>query len=597
LNQLSRLITSFIGNQSILSKLIASLLLIVTPLYVFNFIVTNIGAENNRKEIEQALRNSLQSYNNIMDSEFLRIQQMLRNSALDIAIAHVELDAANLTHMEKSMFFGEVGPYLSRIQYSSRFIKDTTALLPLLDTTQSTIAGLRKFDSGLFEALRLPSKPIISQDDQLFINAPFVTTSDRKDSMFILAVQISEPTVAAYLSKIMNFNRSGAVLFDSEGTWSVESGHDEPATTKIRQLLSAKQLEPHASSTAGPQIMTHKIQGEPYLIVYEPAANTNMMLAAFAPEDEIYGSLSIYKTFFYSLSILTILVIILFSFGLYRIIHKPLKTLMQAFRKVEIGQMRFTLKHRNDDEFGYLYRRFNNMTETLDNMVNVVYEQRLLSQRSELKRLQSQINPHFLYNSFFVLQRLIHSGKRDTAIQFAGYLGRYFQYITRDASDEIALMEDSLHAQAYVDIQSVCFDEHVSVSYESVPDAIKRFMVPRMIIQPLIENSFEHAFEKQLQQGLLRVSFAYDDEFVVVNIDDNGNQMADEQLEQMTARLEQGTHQMEESTGMINVHRRIRLKFGETSGLRLSRSELGGLRIQILMERKEVVPDAQAPHR
>ncbi|OUS77782.1 hypothetical protein B1748_03085 [Paenibacillus sp. MY03] len=590
-----RRIPGFIANRSILTKLIASLFMIVTPLYAFNYAITTIGSENNRKEIEQALNNSLQSYNNILDGEFVRIQQMLRMSALDIAILHVEYVKPELTYVENSSFSSIIGPYLSRIQYSTRFIKDTIAYLPLLDKTQATIGGLSDFDGDAFEALRSPSKPLIRWNGNLYINSPFVTSSNDTDSMFILAVQISEPTISSYLSNIMSFDRGGAVLFDSDGSWSIASGAEDEAGPEIRQSLSG---EPGGSSySSGPRIVTRTIGGEPYLIVYEPTSYPGVLLAAYAPKSEIFGSLSIYKTLFYALSAVTALAIFLFSFGLYRIIHKPLMTLVQAFRKVEQGQMRFTLVHRNEDEFGYLYRRFNNMTDTLDNMVNVVYEQKLLSQRSELKRLQSQINPHFLYNSFFVLQRLIHSGKRDEAKQFAGYLGKYFQFITRDGSDEIALSEDSLHAQTYVDIQSVCFDQHVSVAYEPLPDHMKRVMVPRMIIQPLIENSFEHAFEKQLEQGKLRISFESSEHAHMINVDDNGNQLEDCHIEEMIAKLDRENNQAEDSTGMMNVHRRVRLKFGGSSGLSLSRSAFGGLRVQIVMERKEVPIDVEAVDR
>ncbi|MHA6484999.1 sensor histidine kinase [Paenibacillus sp. strain BS8-2] len=588
-----KLLIGFIANRSILTKLIASLLLIVTPLYAFNFYITNIGAENNRKEIERALTNSLQSYNNILDNEFIRIQQMMSNSAIKIAFLHVDQFKPNFTYAEEISFLNQISPHLTQIQYSTRFIKDTIAYLPLLHKSQAAIGGSSSFDPIAFAGLSKPSKPILSWNNQLYINAPFVTsaTAEHGDSLFILAVQLSESTISSYMSNIMSFTRGGAVLFDSEETWHISSGRDDPMSEEVLHMINERE----ASSTVvehGPQIVTYHIQDEPYLIVYEQAPNSNVILAAFAPESEIYGSLDIYNEFFYILSFLTILIIVLLSFGLYRIIHKPLKLLVQAFRKVELGQMKFDLAHRNDDEFGYLYRRFNMMTDTLDNMVNVIYEQKLLNQRSELKRLQSQINPHFLYNSFFVLKRLIHTGNKEKATLFAGYLGTYFQYMTRDSSDEIQLQEDSLHAKAYVDIQSVCFDEHVSVSYGDMPDEIQRLMVPRMIIQPLIENCFEHAFEKQLQQGILQVRFHFDESFVYVEISDNGNQLDDEILEQMNASLHKEGKNNEESTGMVNVHRRIRLKFGEQSGLRLSRSELGGLQTQIVIERKDVAQDA-----
>ncbi|QJD86891.1 sensor histidine kinase [Cohnella herbarum] len=593
--QLWRRLPKLIADRSILTKLIASLFILVTPLYVFNYVITNIGADNNRKEIERALTSSLQSYSNILDGEVQRIQQMLNMSALDIAIEHVEVIKPDISYLEKAAFLSKVGPYLNRIQYSTRFVSDSIAYLPLMNTTVAKIGGNSSFQAESFEALKTQAKPFILWNDRLYMNAPFITSPGDKEGMLILAVQISEATVADYISKIMSFDRGGALLFDMRNTWEISANKQDSAGSEIKRRLLANAV--NESRGYGPRVVTENIRGESYFIVYEPWAGSNVLLAAYAPESEIYDSLSIYKKYFYSFSLISILIIILFSLGLYKLIHKPLRMLIHAFRRVEIGQLRFSLAHRNEDEFGYLYRRFNNMTETLDNMVNVVYEQKLLNQRSELKRLQSQINPHFLYNNFFVLHRLVRSGNADKASRFTEYLGRYFQFVTRDASDEIKLEDDVLHAQTYVDIQSVCFDQRVFVKFEPLPEEIKQVMVPRLILQPLLENCFNHVFEKQLARGELSVSFHADGQYVRIDVEDNGKQLDDSQLETLVAKLSEADKQTEESTGMINVHRRLRLKFGDESGLVLSRSVMGGLKIQIVIVRKGGTPDAEAVDR
>ncbi|WP_168121484.1 histidine kinase [Paenibacillus sp. HB172176] len=571
-------------DRTILTKLIVTLLIVIAPLYIFNYYVNDIGARKNRQEIERTLTGSVQAYQNILDNEFLKIQQLLKQRALDIAIAHAEIIGPDLLPVERTGFLRDVRTQLSSLQYSTSFISETEAYLPLFDLVITVSdEGIKPFDSVAFETLKKQGKPFVAYRDNLYMNLPFITDSadSSRTGMFILAVQISEDRISSYLSKIMNYNRGEALLFDRNNSWHIGTGREDEIGATIRsELLSLNQerFEPH--------VVTRVVDGEPYLIIYQVSSD-DTILAAYAPVDEIYEPVSIYKKFFAAMSFLSIVIIVLFSTGLYRLIHKPLKSLVQAFRKVELGQLQYTLVPQSEDEFGYLYRRFNTMTETLNDMIHVAYEQKLLQQRSELKRLQSQINPHFLYNNLFVLQRLIRSKRNDEAMRIAEYLGRYFQFVTRNSLDEITLEEELLHAKTYVDIQAICFEQRVTVIFEPVPDEIKKMMIPRLIVQPLLENCFIHVFEKELVDGVLSVSYYADVDFVRISVEDSGTgeDPGDGLVEKLRAYLVSGDQRVEESTGIINVHRRLQLKYGEESGLRIDRGVLGGLNMQIVIRR------------
>lgn len=582
----TRTLVQMISDRSILTKLIISLFVIVTPLYAFNYMINQIAADKNRQEISRALSNSLDSYNNILEGEIARLQGMLHKSALDIALSHVEIIKPELTYTEKSDFFNRVRDNLNQIHYSSRFISETIAYLPLLDTTLTiTGPGVEPFHRGQFAALSKPSRPFILWEDKLYLTVPFITKQNHEDGMFVLAVLMSRETIASYLSKIMNFEGGGTLFFDTKQSWDISTHESAPINQQIKEHMSNVSLKP--AELRETFIESVSVDRKIYLIVYKYAPTLDTWLVAYAPESEIFGSLSIYHDFFYSMSVLSALSIILFSFWLYKLIHKPLRKLINGFRRVEIGNLDFTLVHSNKDEFGYLYHRFNDMLRNLDNLVNVVFEQKILNERSELKRLQAQINPHFLYNNFFVLKRLIRSGQQDKASTFADSLGRYFQFVTRNAADEISLEEEVQLARTYMDIQAVCFDQRIAVQFDAVPEAVARVPVPRMILQPLLENSYKHVFEQELAEGVLAVTFEHDSQEIRIVVEDNGKQMSDDQLATLTYKLELSHKQTEESTGLLNVHQRIRLKFGPASGISVSRSELGGLRTEITIHLEE----------
>ena len=217
----------------------------------------------------------------------------------------------------------------------------------------------------------------------------------------------------------------------------------------------------------------------------------------------------------------------------------------------------------------------------MNSLIEQVYKQRILTQKAELKQLQSQINPHFLYNSFFILNTMTRLGDYDQVERFANQLGEYFQFVTRNHSDEVPLAREVQHAKVYAEIQGMRFANRVEVAFGELPDNTGYVMVPRLILQPLIENAFEHGLEGKASGGQLDVRFEKEDKVIRMIVEDNGELIDDEEIERINDRLEMEDVEM---TAVINIHHRIRLKFGPGSGLSLVRSESGGVRATITIE-------------
>jgi two-component system sensor histidine kinase YesM len=201
-------------------------------------------------------------------------------------------------------------------------------------------------------------------------------------------------------------------------------------------------------------------------------------------------------------------------------------------------------------------------------------------QKAELKQLQSQINPHFLYNSFFILKRRIKTGDNESAMYFAEKMGNYFRFITRSASDEVPLKQEVEHAGIFAEIQGMRFSNRIKVNFDELPQRYENVIVPRLILQPLIENAFVHGLEDLEENGLLDVRFKEEAGLLRIIVEDNGQNMPEDYIENINKALETRTDNTE-MTGMFNIHRRLRLKFGGESGLKLTRGELGGLKVSV----------------
>src|SRR5690606_3162253 len=238
----------------------------------------------------------------------------------------------------------------------------------------------------------------------------------------------------------------------------------------------------------------------------------------------MFKTISQYYKWFWLFFCVTIIIVALYLYYINRIINKPMVKLVRAFKRIEEGNLELNIRHDREDEFGYIYERFNEMLINLKISIDEVYNQRIHLQNAELKQLQSQINPHFLYNCLFSIIRLIKMQKDDEAVNFTNQLAKYFQFITRNSRDTVLLENEVAHARNYVMLQLARFSDRLSIEFEDLPASLKPYSVPRLIIQPLVENAFVHGLENVLEGGILRVTFLDEpehDRFIVV-VEDNG---------------------------------------------------------------------------
>lgn len=269
----------------------------------------------------------------------------------------------------------------------------------------------------------------------------------------------------------------------------------------------------------------------------------------------------------------------------YTLMDKPLKMLADAFHVVEGGNLDVHLDTSLSNEFGELFVYFNDMASHLKSLIDVSYKQKLLLQRTELKQLQEQTNPHFLFNSYFLLHRLVKKNDREKAEWLSRELGQYLKYIARNGRDFVPLCEEYEHMSIYAQIQAARFAGRIRVHYPQLPPAWARIRTPRLVLQPLIENSFLHGLENKEHDGVLEVSLHEEGDNLAIVVEDNGDELTDEILATLTQRL---TAQPEgEITALMNISRRLQLIYGDFQRLKVARSILGGLKVELLLPVKE----------
>lgn len=276
------------------------------------------------------------------------------------------------------------------------------------------------------------------------------------------------------------------------------------------------------------------------------------------------------------------------SYVISRHVSSPLTKLCKAMEHVEAGNLhtQVVVKKNPPYEITVLYGSFNRMIRKLSELFERVATVELQNKDAQLRALQSQINPHFLYNSLSVIQMKVLIHKDYESSRMISALGNMFRYSMAQGTDTVMLEQEIAHVENYMMLQQARFP--VKVYYENaVPKELYRVRSLKMVLQPLVENSFKHGEIGKKGGGRIRLWGELISGGYRVSVEDNGNGISTKQLEQINRAMEMDEDQHEERIGLGNVNRRLKTYFEKGSGVILERFHQG-LRVTLTVRYKEV---------
>ncbi|MEH7494448.1 sensor histidine kinase [Neobacillus niacini] len=568
------------NSLKIYPKLVLTFLLVLSPIYIIGLMMNESGAQHVKEEIAHSLDSRVNLYMELLDSDFNRTMELMKEYINDEDLLDLSTSAEIMSELEKNKAILRLKQRLNILKGSSKFVENAFVMIPLIDrTVSSNVDAITELDREEFDSLKklknLYESPFIQMGDQIFISIPYPDPSISKEQTFVLAVEVSRPQLASALKSFTD--SGGAAVLDGRNIPSIVA---EDLKGEGQQLFLQEMKDiGNANFTS---IRNVKIGDKFYMVAHKESERLDIRMSMFVPSTEINNSLQDYQRWLLLLSIASLALIMIFSYLIFRMIHQPLKNLIQNFRNIEKGNFDIVLKYPLNDEFGYLYDQFNSTVHQLDILVHEVYEQQYRASLSELRHLQSQINPHFLYNTYFILYRMAKLRDHENIILLANYLGEYFQFITRDGADEIPFGKEAKHAKNYLDIQTMRFANRIRVHFDKIPEGALPIIVPRLILQPIIENAYEHALEKKPKDAWINVNTKLKENYLIVTVEDNGGELTNEKIVELNTML-QNPKEVAESTGIINVHRRIQIKYGGKGGITLSMNEHNGLKVEIII--------------
>lgn len=283
---------------------------------------------------------------------------------------------------------------------------------------------------------------------------------------------------------------------------------------------------------------------------------------------------------FAGIIVLTILVAFLLF---YKRVFQPLEVLLvDAFEQIKDSNLSYRIPvTRNNVVFTRLYQNFNYMAERIDTLVSRELKQQILVNQANYKHLQAQINPHFMYNSYFLLYRMIKRGDKEGSLLVCENLGRFFKYINRDSGENKSLSDEISHARSYAIIQSYRYQGIIHVDFPELPQRYNYIEVPRLIIQPLIENVFKYVVSELEEEEEIELKVSYEEaaEELLIHVENSGR-LEEKQLEEIRKKLHKEQKE-EDITALMNINTRLNVFFGQEKSLEVEKSSLGGLKVSL----------------
>lgn len=318
-----------------------------------------------------------------------------------------------------------------------------------------------------------------------------------------------------------------------------------------------------------------EIRGGQYQIRCEQSEYTGWKTVGVFSLDEIMDSVNSLSGRFFLCLMAGAGSVLFFSFWLAHTITKPIMKLKTLMRRAENGDLTVHFNNRFNDEIGELGLSFNHMIDRINQLVQMVYAEQKDKRNAELKSLQEQIKPHFLYNTLDTISWMAREHNAPDIVRIIDALTVMFRLGLSQGRDVISLNEEIRHVSNYLYIQKIRYREKLNYEIE-VPEELFPCQVPKLILQPLVENSIYHGIKEKRGPGMIRVTAVLSDERseLILCVHDNGQGIPPERLEELNRALSSGASTRDApSFGLFYIAERIRLSYGTKYGLRLDSTE------------------------
>ena len=565
-----------IQNLSIKYKLtISYLILIAILLCSFLLVNTFITARQAKKQILYSIQQIFNQTKSYLDFKTESIRNSLDIIALNDTIKEI-LEKRSEDYLENIGLWAIDSAKVMRIFYTIKFQVPDMANLHLY--MREGLAGVFQNDDFIklseiektkwYQQL-IKNKEVIAwfppkyfkdndhDKNYIYVVRNITSSQDIAQSIGAIRVDIPENIFKAILDHAIYTKSTSALILNNDNEIVVSSSNNHYNQAELVKIMQ------NFSNNETWKIIKHADQE--LLVWAQPIAKSNWKLILLIPHKEISALSAKSRQQITLISLIVALLTFPLALAVSNSVTKRLQKLMNQMEKVEKGDFdNAKILPENNDEIGKLALSFNYMVDKIAVLMEERYRLGKEIKNLELKALQAQINPHFLYNTLDLINWMSVRANVPEISRIIESLSRFYRLSLSKGEDLVTIKNELEHVKAYVEIQNMRFGDNIKLQI-NVPEEIHNYVMPKLILQPIVENSIIHGIlEKEQEKGTIKIYGKLQEKEINLFIEDNGVGMSEEKIIQI---LTTSSSNEPHGYGVKNINERLKLYYGADYGL------------------------------
>ena len=406
------------------------------------------------------------------------------------------------------------------------------------------------------------------------------------DDVFSLAKAVQDPETGEVLGVILLDIRHDIIQSSINGVTIGEKGfvfvmdqEDNIVYTPVNGIVY--RVNPKWVKAMEP--MSVQIQGGSYQIRSELSPYTGWRTVGVFSMDEVMSSVNTIVYILFTCVIISLVLVVIVSFKFSRTLTNPIFKLKRLMKQAESGDLTVRFNFEHNDEIGELGQSFNHMIARIDQLIQMVYVEQENKRTAEMKSLQEQIKPHFLYNTLDTISWMARDYDAEDIVRLVDALTNMFRIGLSHGKDIITVKEEITHVSNYLYIQKIRYKDKLNYVIH-VDESLYAIEVPKLILQPLVENAIYHGVKAKRGGGTITITGVPEGENLVFTVQDNGAGMPQEKVEELNRRMsERSVLDEKKSFGLFYIRERIQLCYGTGYGVHVESALGEGTRVTITL--------------
>ncbi len=504
------------------------------------------------RQTTDAMDNELEIYNNL--SKYISYNQ---------SIAKI-LSADQSAYQNYEQFSTVIDPLLSSIMYFHENVNQVTIYTDASDVKHgSTVAPLKDLADGRHEYDDLDNNIHwrIEMEKHTAFSVSRMAMLEQRGAKGVLYVSVDYDSVFQPFYTETMFDNYGLVIEDEYGNtiFTKNTFADDKAAYELNidQFKALREME-----------------NSGYQFIDRTSNATGWNICVYKPDRLIISSVQ-------PILIIAVVAILVSMFAGITCIHiisefitKRIKKLQKTMKATETGNLGMVIENDSADEIGDLINGYNSMSKRLDETVNEVYQSKIKEKEYEMRALQAQINPHFLYNSLSMINWKALEADQEDISHITLALSTFYRTALNKGKNILLVKDEIANIKSYLDIQLAMHDNSFDVVYD-IDDSILKYETLNLILQPLLENAIGHGIDVKTDgRGEIRIEGKENGDFLDFTVSDNGVGMTKTQAALILSKSSNGY-------GVSNVNERIKLYYGEQYAVKIDSTPGVGTKVML----------------